>query len=784
MANRFARFRREHPTLVRALLLFVIFGAAFGLGLGYGAWALVCRGGQCPPVEALNDYTPRQTSKLYAADGRFIAELGLERRTLVRLDEIPLTVQQAFVITEDKRFYSHSGIDWRRVFGALARDILSRSWDEGFSTITMQLARNVFPERISREKTLVRKIKEGKVAREIEDKFDKKKILELYLNQINLGNGAYGVETASERYFGKSVRDLNIAEAATLAALPKAPERYNPKRHPDRAIQRRNTVIELMRRNGAISDADASGAKAFPLQLASKTDAGDTAPYFVEWIRQQLDAQFGRQLYEQGLRVYTTLDLDMQLAAERAVERQLRRIESGRFGKFNGETYEHYNARSIAGTEPGQNSPYLQGAFVALDPRNGAVRAMVGGRDFYDSKFNRATQALRQPGSSFKPIVYAAGVQNGRPPSYILADTAISVEQGTGTPWTPRNYDGKFLGPMPMRRGLYESRNIVAIQLGMELGENTVINEARNFGITTPIPPYPSIFIGSADVYPLEMIAAFAPFANLGIRAGPNAILRVENARQEVLWQQTPSRTTVLSPEESWIMVDMMKDVIRRGTASGSVWGAGFHLPAGGKTGTTNDGTNVWFIGYTADLVAGVWMGFDRPRKIMNDAQGGRLAAPAWTQFMTEVYRRKPAPPDWPRPASIITREIDVSTGLLQTPYCPRDLIRTEFYVPGTEPTRECDKHLGYTTPGYDTLGIGGPPPSYVPPPPVTGGSRVIPGAAPVPRKALPGDSLRGRFRLDTARSRGDSAPIGSVLPRRVNSFSHHRALKEKNGAG
>jgi penicillin-binding protein 1A len=338
MAKRATSFRREHPTLIRALLLLLTFGVAIGAGLAFGAWTLVCRGGQCPPVESLNDYTPRQTSKLYAADGRFIAELGLERRTLVRLDEIPLNVQQAFVITEDKRFYSHAGIDWRRIFGALVRDVLARSFDEGFSTITMQLARNVFPERISREKTLVRKIKEGKVARQIEQKFDKKKILELYLNQINLGNGAYGVETAAQRYFGKSVRDLNIAEAATLAALPKAPERYNPKRHPDRAIQRRNTVIELMRRNGAITDVEAREAKAFPLQLASKTDAGDTAPYFVEWIRQQLDDQFGSQLYTQGLRVYTTLDLDMQLAAERALDLQLKRIESGRYGKFYDES--------------------------------------------------------------------------------------------------------------------------------------------------------------------------------------------------------------------------------------------------------------------------------------------------------------------------------------------------------------------------------------------------------------------------------------------------------------
>ncbi|MDQ3518467.1 MAG: PBP1A family penicillin-binding protein [Gemmatimonadota bacterium] len=761
MAKRKNSFRRRHPTLIRVLLLLFTFGAATASGLAYGGWALVCRGDQCPPVEELNDYTPRQTSKLYAADGRFIAELGNERRTLVKIDEIPEKVTQAFVITEDKRFWSHAGIDWRRVFGALARDIIAMAWDQGFSTITMQLARNVFPERISREKTLVRKLREAKVARAIEDKYDKNKILELYLNQISLGNGAFGVETASQRYFGKSVRDLNLAEAATLAALPKAPERYNPRKHPERAIQRRNLVIELMRRNGAITDAEASGAKAFPLQLANKTEAGDTAPYFVEWVRQQLDDQFGRQLYEQGLKIYTTLDLDMQLAAERALEQQIKRIEAGRYGRFPHESYERYIARSLAGTEPGTNSPYLQGAFIAIDPRNGAIRAMVGGRDFYDSRFNRATQALRQPGSAFKPIVYASAVQNGRSPSYIVDDSPLEVDQGTGKPWTPKNYDGRFAGPLTMRHGLYDSRNLVAIRTGMELGERTIINEARNFGITTPIPPYPSIFIGSADVYPIEMVAAYGPFANQGIRAAPNAIVRVENARQEVLSQQTPGRSQVLSPEEAWLMVDMMKDVIRRGTAA-SVWSSGFRLPAGGKTGTTNDGTNVWFIGYTADLVAGVWMGFDRPKQIMRDAQGGRLAAPAWTTFMSEVYRRKPAPPDWPRPGTLIVREIDITTGLLQTPYCPREKLRAEFYIPGTEPTRECDVHVSYAVPPYGDSSGGAPlnpadpsatpPPASRPvPPPPGAGSRVIPGAAPTPRPSnLPPDTNRVRLRLDS----------------------------------
>ncbi len=366
-------------------------------------------------------------------------------------------------------------------------------------------------------------------------------------------------------------------------------------------MQRRNTIIELMRAAGEVSDADASLAKAYPLQLANRTESGETAPYYIEWVRQQLESKFGQQLYRDGLKVYTTLDLDMQSAAERALERQLRSIEEGRYGKYDHESYEEYVAKGQEDPElrAAANSPYLQGAFVALDPRTGAVRALVGGRDFDDSKFNRAVQAQRQPGSTFKPIVYAAAVQNGRSPSHIVDDSPIAIENMGGETWSPENYDRKFLGPMPMRRGLYTSRNIVAIKTGMELGPSAVIDEARRFGITTPIPPYPSIFLGSADVYPIEMIAAYSVFATLGTRAAPYAILRVENQRGDVLWEPEPVRVQVLSPEEAYLMVSMMRDVNMRGTAAGAVAGAGFDVPSGGKTGTTNDGTNVWYVGYT-----------------------------------------------------------------------------------------------------------------------------------------------------------------------------------------
>jgi penicillin-binding protein 1A len=685
------RWWSRHPRLVRGVLLALTTLVGAGAGAATGVWTLACAGGACPSASVLDAYRPRQTSKLYAADGRFLTELGLERRTLVPLKDIPPVVRDAFLTVEDKRFYEHHGVDYWRIGGSVWTNLRARGIAQGFSTITMQLARNVFPDRLTREKTLLRKVREVKVAFDIEAAYPKDKILELYLNQIYFGNGAYGVETAAQRYFGKPVRALNLAEAATLAALPKAPERYNPRRFPDRTVQRRNTIVELMRRANVVNEQDASLARAFPLKLARRADAGDLAPYFVEWVRQQLDQHFGKQLYEQGLKVYTTVDLDMQSAAERALERQLTAIEGGAYGAFPHPTYEQVNARMAPGDEDAASSPYLQGAFVAVDPRDGAVRAMVGGRDFDESKFNRATQALRQPGSTFKPIVYSTAIHAGKPPSYLVRDEPVNVLQENGQPWQPQNYDLTFQGPMTMRKGLTLSRNIVAIRVGQEVGPDAVVAMAHDFGLTTDIPPYPSIFIGASDVYPIEMIGAYTTFATLGIRSKPYAITKVESADGAVLWEPKPDRQPVLTPEEAWLMVSMMKDVVLRGTAFQSVYNAGFHFPSAGKTGTTNDGADVWYIGYTADLVAGTWIGFDRPQKIKANAQGGVLAAPAWTAFMSEVYQRRPAPPDWPRPRAITLREVDRRTGLLKGPACdPADVI-VEYFLPGTEPAQACD---------------------------------------------------------------------------------------------
>ena len=692
---------------MRRKILFFLLGC-FGLGVvgaigfaAYWTWFL-CAGDRCPSIAQFDEYRPAQPARLYAADGRFIAEVGQDRRSVVRLEQIPQHVIDAFVITEDKRFYRHEGIDYVRILGSVWANVKAMGFSEGFSTITMQLARNVFPEQLpSRSKaqgamaSLVRKFREAKVARELETRFSKERILELYLNQIPFGSGAYGVESAARRYFGRPINELTVAEGAMLAALPKAPSRYNPRRFPDRAIQRRNTVLELMRREGALSDADASVAKAYPLRLnrPARGGTGEIAPYFVEWVRAELVRRFGRQAYEQGLRVMTSLDLDMQAAAERAMERQLRAIEAGTYGAFPHVSYEAYLAKAQNGSAEVEaaNSPYLQGSFVAIDPSTGAVRALVGGRDFDDSKFDRATRALRQPGSTFKPIVYATAVQAGRPPSYFLDDEPIEVPQLDGSLWAPQNYDLKFEGRVTMRRALYQSRNLPAIRLAMELGESGVVEMAKAFGLTTRIPPYPSIALGSADVYPIEMIAAYGTFANLGWRVPPTPILRVETLDGRRLFEANPERVQVLGREEAWIMVDMMKDVVTRGSGA-SVRRGGFTLPTAGKTGTTNEYSDVWYIGYTTDLVAGVWMGFDQPKRIMNDAQGGRLAAPAWTAFMRDVYERKPAAPDWPRPFGIKSVLIDPTTGLLAGPGCMSDSVRIEFFLPGTEPQTQCGR--------------------------------------------------------------------------------------------
>jgi penicillin-binding protein 1A len=688
------------PRRRRNILVGLLATGLFLIALLAGSWTRVCAGGACPSIAGLTNYDPDQASKLYAADGRLITDYGLQRRTVVPLKQMSPAVVAAFLAVEDRRFYRHHGIDWIRFLGALKSTLIGNR--QGFSTITMQLAGNLWPDQIDRRqrtglKGLSRKIREGRMALEIERNYSKDKILELYLNQIDLGNRAYGVEAAAQRYFGKSARTLNVAEAALLAGLPKGPTIYNPRKSPKAAVQRRNLVISILEDVGKITHESAEVWKAYPLKLSSRSDYSGVAEYFVEYIRQILAARFGTDLYRAGFRIYTTLDLDMQQAAERALEAQLQNIEDGGTGAYRHRTYRQYlDQRPDPGgpeIDNGPFSPYLQGLMVTLDAKTGYIRAMVGGRDFEDNKYNRATQGIRQAGSAFKPFVYAAAIRAGIPWSSVWDDSPISIEIPDQPPWEPKNYDSKFEGPMTMRQALRQSRNTVAVRVGQQVGEDAVIAEASGYGITSRIPRVPSIFIGSADVTPLELIGAYTGFANMGVASTPLGILRVEDREGRIVWQPEVRDHRVMDPEHAWLILDGLRDVVRHGTAYGAVVGKGFTIPAGGKTGTTNDGMDVWFIGFTPDLVTGVWMGFDKKTVIKSNAQGALLAAPAWTTMMREVYERRTAPGPWAMPEGIVSVEIDASTNALATPFCPRDKVVREVYYPGTEPIEHCPLH-------------------------------------------------------------------------------------------
>lgn len=689
----------------------ILFGgillAVFGGVALTATWLRICSNDACPPISELDNYDPNQASKVYAADGRLITTIGAERRTLVTLAELSPAVPAAFLATEDKRFYQHHGVDWIRLFGAIRSNVLHLDpTRQGFSTITMQLARNIWDDFLDPSQRhgisgIRRKLREARVAMEIEKKYPKDRILELYLNQINLGSGALGVEAASQRYFGKHASELNLAEAATLASLAKSPELYNPRRYPANSVGRRNLVLQLMQESGVISEDEVRRWQGYPILLSARPDYTGVGEYFVDYVRSILRGQpWGDNLARSGLYIYTTLDLDAQIAAERALSEQLSRIENGEVkGKFPHRTYEDYLETNGSG-EGGNNTPYLQGAVLVMEARTGNILAMVGGRDYQDSKFNRISQALRQPGSTFKPIVYTAALESGVSLSDSTRDDRFVVHMPDGQPdWIPENFNLRYSDSMmTLRHALANSINSVAAKVGMEAGIPAVLEEARRFGISAKIDPVPSIMLGSATVKPIELISSYSVFANLGKRTIPNAVVRVEDKNRKVIWKPAhPAPVEVVDPATAFSMNEALRQVITNGTGYSAVWRAGFQIPAGGKTGTTSNLWDTWFVGFTSDLVAGVWIGFDQPQSIMPGAQGGVLAAPAWTQMMLEIYRRRPVPSGWTRPEPEITMvEIDRSTGLRATPFCPDALRQFMAFPKGSEPTEYCRIH----TPG------------------------------------------------------------------------------------
>jgi penicillin-binding protein 1A len=694
------------------VLISALVGATAGLLLVYTT--------DLPQVEALEAYRPSSITELYDDRGRVIGSFALQRRVVAGYDDFAPVLRDALVSIEDKDFYRHSGINFWRIVGAAYRDIESGGKVQGASTLTMQLARNLF---LSPDRSFHRKVQETMLAIQIERRFTKPQIFTLYANQIFLGHGVYGFEAASEFYFSKPARNLTLAEAALLAGLPKGPGIYSPINHPDRAMKRRNLVINSMLEDGKATAAQAADARSAPVILHLQHDSNSLAPYFVEEIRRYLENKYGTdQVHQGGLKVYTSLDVDLQTAANQSVLDGLAGYErrhgwkghlqnvaaegsaldkyqhpdwdeepevngyihalvtsSGvgiatlKFGRYaaalsqadvawtQGKTQNLLHTGDICYVKIVTLTPNgaarvsleqdsgAQGALVAIDNATGGIKAMVGGRDFNESKFDRATQAFRQVGSSFKPYVYTAVIDQGGSPDDTILDEPITFETGSG-PYTPHNYDEKFEGTITLRRALAQSRNIPALKLASKIGIKNVIDYAGRFGITAKLPPYLPVALGSAEITLMEQTSAYSVFPNDGVRVTPRYITRVTDYEGRVLEEDYPEVKDVISSRTARIMTTMLREVVLRGTG---VAAAKMPFPVAGKTGTTNDFTDAWFVGFSPTVTCGVWMGFDEKKTLGAKETGAHAALPVWMNFMSSAMAGKdvgqfPAAPETP----------------------------------------------------------------------------------------------------------------------------------------
>ena len=682
----------------RVGFLLLILAAAAG---GTISGLLVVYSTDLPQIGELERYRPSTVTELYDSRGRLIGSFALQRRIIVGYDDFPRVLRDAIISTEDKTFEQHWGINFWRVLGAGYRDFSSGSRAQGASTLTMQLSRNLF---LSPERHFSRKIQEIMLALQIERRFTKQQIFTLYANQIFLGHGLYGFEAGSQYYFSKHARDLTLEEAALLAGLPKGPAFYSPINYPDRALKRRNLVINNLLEDGKITAEQAARAKASPLRLNVQAEVSP-APYFVEDVRRYLEKKYGSdEVHEGGLRVYTSLDLDLQKAAAQAVASGLATYEhrQGWTGQLKnvvqtGEKLSDYRHPDWNGTitvgsyvhavvvdvglqfakvKLGKLSATLgpadlawtghklakgaltvgdlvyvkvlavgndgstrvsleqdsgvEGALLAIDNATGDIKAMVGGRDYAESKFNRATQAQRQAGSSFKPIVYTAAIDEGAEPDDRVLDAPTTFNTN-GTPYTPHNFDHRFEGSITLRRALADSRNIPAVKLAQRVGMTEVADYARRFGITSPIPPYLPVALGAADLTLYDQTSAYTVFPNDGIRIEPRYISKVTDYEGHVLEQDFPDAKDVVSIRTARNMVSLLEGVVQSGTGRAA---RKLNHPLAGKTGTTNDYTDAWFIGFSPSITCGVWIGFDEKKPLGNNETGGETALPIWMDFM------------------------------------------------------------------------------------------------------------------------------------------------------
>ena len=661
----------RRQTVFAALMIAAVAGT-----LLFDGWLVTCGFHGCPSNAEIRAFQPSEGGRVLDRNGRLIGRLAVVRRLNVPIDSVPKFVQAAFIATEDKRFYDHNGLDWRAFFRAMSRNVRALGIREGASTITMQVAHNGFLQQRYHGRSPLRKLIEFRIARLLERQLTKQQILEHYLNVIYMGNGVNGVEAASRDLFGKSVSQINLAEAAMLAALPKAPSSYSPRASRTRALTRRNLVLSLMVEQGYLSAGVADRAKATALRVAQEEWRPSLAdePSAIDAVRAVVDSVLPDILKDGDVTVLTTLDYTLQKAADKVVIRQAIAITRETQASF------------------GRTPEIAQGAYVALDPQTGDIRAMVTGRRTQRRQFNHAISAKRQPGSAFKPFVYAAAIAAGYPPSAIVDDEPIEVTMGRDV-WIPANYNDEYHGQITMREALIASANAATVIVSQKVGTQQVVTAAHNNGITSTLQNVPSIALGALEVTPLELVASYAPFGNGGYRVQPRLVTKIIAPDGTVLREFENVKLPAMNPMDAYEVTSMLRGVVDFGTGR-AIRDYGITVPVAGKTGTTNSGTDVWFVGFSPTLVAGVWFGYDTPRPISYNASGGRLAAPAWAEIFKSGWR-EPQGSNWDVPAGMFPAIIDPESGLLATDFCPNRV--REWFKPGSLPQEACNLHNEWT---------------------------------------------------------------------------------------
>ncbi len=674
-----------------------------------------------PSLTELQQFNPDSVSKIMSADGKLIKELYIYKRDIVRIGAVPKDLINALISMEDRDFYNHAGVSIKGVVRALLIDIATLSTRQGASTITQQLARNMYNS-IGFKKTIIRKIKELLTAIQIEKTFTKAEIMELYLNSVYFGHGAYGIQSAAADYFAKDIGQLNLGECATLIGLLPAPARYSPLNHPERALERRNLVLSVTHDRGYISDQKYTEAIESPLSRKENIEKPGTASYFAEYIRRELekiDEDLGINLYKDGLIIHTTLDMEIQQIAEAAFQKGIDHNQSVLNSEFlkDPEKFKFALAQSGSLITPDsvrkilksdslvipvelRNQFLVQGAAVILDPANGHILAMIGGRneDIYADHFNRSVQAVRQPGSVFKPFIYLTALENHYKPTTQLMNQPILVclDAACKDKWNPANHDGSTGGLTTLRDGLRRSLNLISVRIVQELVTPRQVKEtARAFGISTKLDAVEAIALGSSGVIPLQITAAYAAISDNGIYNSPIGITRIEDRYGRVIKEFSPDSREVKDESVIFLLRDMMRSVVDAGTGQSIRWKYKFYAPAAGKTGTTNSKADAWFVGFTSQIAMGVWVGMDDPAISLGKKQyGSQAALPIWARAMKAIYDAKEIQPaDWSRPDGIVEVDICKDSYEKVSQWCPRDSRTKEIYLSNAQPTKICPIH-------------------------------------------------------------------------------------------